>query len=108
MIRMMTRHKLIAVDALQPRVQNGPLRRHTLQTPLRLLLRQRERRAQTHIHVQRPALDKDATPDNGSGFRDALQRTAAEPEVHRRLPLTDGFPVTISEVRSRRGAGNLE
>ena len=86
----------------------GHCGRGGLPAALGLGLRQLDDRAPPDVDVERAVHDEDAAPDDLARPADALDRAAAEPEVHRRLALADGARVAADEVRRRDRAGDLE
>ena len=79
-----------------------------LPAALRLRSRQGNHRAPAQVGMQRAALNKYAAPDNLARLADALQRSAAEREVHGRLTLAAGPGIAADEMIGRRGAGDLQ
>ena len=60
------------------------------------------------VHLQLAVLDEDPRPDDLAGLGDALERAAAEAEVHRRLPLAGGAAPAADEVGRRGRAADQE
>src|SRR6202034_2365999 len=101
------RHKLIAIYAVQNDVHHRPLCSGEAPAPLGFCFRQFGRGGPAHVYVQLMILDEDPAPDNIPWLADALERAAAEPEVHRRLALAARLGVTACDMRWRNGAGDL-
>ena len=90
MVGVVARHELIARDAMQDDVHDGPLRRGLPPAALGFFRGQLDDVAEADVDVQAAAFDEDAAPDDLARAADALQRAAAEPEIHGRLALADG------------------
>src|ERR1700691_2916682 len=104
----MPSHHLILAYSMQDRMHYGPWRRGLAPAALCLFGRQRYNRAAANVHMKRAPLDKHAAPDNLSRFADALERSAAEGEVHGRLALAARARVTAHKMIGGRGAGDLQ
>src|SRR5664280_3052064 len=104
----MASHELVLVNAVQNHVHDRPLRSDFGPAAMGFRFRQRDRRGAAQVNLEAVLLDEDAAPDHLAGFADALQRAAAEAEVHGRLALADGSLVAAGEMRGGYGAGNLE
>ena len=60
------------------------------------------------VAVQLAVHDEDPAPDDVPGLGDALDRAAAQAEVHGRLALAGGALIAADQVRGRHGAGDQE
>ena len=62
--------------------------------------------ADAEVAMQLAVHDEDAAPDDLARLADALERAAAEPEIHGRLAFADGALPAADEMRGRRRAGD--
>jgi len=69
----MARHELIARDAVQQDVHDGPLRRDGLQAALGLLGGKLDGGGEADVCVELAARAEDAAPDDGARLADALR-----------------------------------
>src|SRR5258706_2919087 len=102
----MTGHHLIAGDSGCHCVHNRPLRSGCAPPPLRFLHRQLYRASTPEVNFQTAAIHEYATPDDLAGLADALESSAAEPEIHSRLALSDGADIASDEMVRGHGAGD--
>ena len=79
-----------------------------LPAPLGFPARQLDRPRAAQIHLQLAAIDEHAAPDDLARLADALERAAAQPEVHRPAAARSPARVTADEMRRRHRAGNHE
>ena len=111
-VGLVTRHHLVARDAIRHRVHDRPLRRGGIEAAPGFGCGQRHdlRAADVHPETLVPpvAVDPDAAPDDLARPAHARQRAASEPEVHGRLPEALGPTPAADEVGGGRAAGNLE
>src|ERR1039458_10712687 len=104
----MTGHELILVDAMQQHVHDGPLRSDFLPAPVGLCFGQGDGRGASQVDVQAATLNIHAAPDHFAGLAYALERAAAEAEIHRWLALAYRAFVAANQVRGRYCPRNLE
>src|SRR5947207_14920671 len=101
-------HHLIAGNPFQDGMHDRPLRSGLPPTPLRLCQRQGDYFSDSQVTMELALHDKDATPDNMTGFGNALESSASEPKIHRRLPFAARSAISADKVGGRRRAGNQE
>src|SRR5206468_225437 len=103
-VRGMAGHHLVAADPVEDGMEDRPLWGGGFPPPLRLLAGEGHRAGAADVGMELASRDEDPAPDDLPCLRDALQRAAAEAEVHGRLPLARGAAVAVDEVLRRRGA----
>jgi len=75
---------------------------------LGLLARKLDNLGEAGVETETVLGDIDPAPDNPAGLADPLEGAAAQPEVHRRLPLAGCARPSADEMRGGGGAGNQE
>src|SRR2546430_4549871 len=88
-------------------MHDRPLRSCNAPAALGLFTRKLDRFREPEICFE-PAVDENPAPDHGSGFADSLDRPAAKPEIHRRLPLAHASGISINKMLRWNGAGYFE
>ncbi len=101
-------HELVAGDAGEDGMDDGPLVGGLVPAAFGLLRRQRNRGAEAEVAVKGSVFDEDAAPDEAAGFADAFERAPTEGEVHGWLAGGGGARVAADEVIRGCGAGDLE
>ena len=104
-IGFVPRHHLVARDAVENGVHDRPLRRGFTPAPFGFLLREaRPLRRRPRSQCSSPCMMKTRLQTMWPGLGNALQRAAAETEIHRRLPFAASPFVAADEMGGRRGA----
>src|SRR3989442_16037311 len=70
------------------------------------LARQFDDSGDAQVAMQSAAHDEDAAPDDMARFGNALERAAAESEIHRRLAFAARAPPPANEKGGPRGGGD--
>src|SRR5690242_18741688 len=107
-IGLVTRHHLIAADAIGDRVHDGPLRCRDLPAALGLLARQLANGGAAQIGLERAMIDEHPAPHDFARLADAFHYPSAKAEVHGRLTLAHDAGISIDEMPGRCGAADLE
>src|SRR6266567_3061068 len=97
-IRPVAGHELVTRDAVQPGVDDWPLRTDLRPPAICLFARKSESRGATNVRVQFPVFYEDAAPDQLPRFSDSLQRAATQSEIHRRLTFAGCPGITANKV----------
>ena len=101
MVRLVAGHHLVAGHAVSDRMHDRPLDGGLLPAAFGFGGGERDDLGSAQIHLEATVLDEDAAPDNLARLRDAADRAAAEPEVHRGLSQRVGALVSADLMGGR-------
>ncbi len=97
-------HHLVSRDAVGHGVHDRPLHRRLFPAAFRFRERERDYFGAAEVHLEFPAFNEDAAPDDFTGFGDAAHGAATKAEIHRRLAERVGASVSADVVRGRGAA----
>src|ERR1035437_6220087 len=101
-------HELVASDAVHYRVQTRPFVGSRTGSPLGLFCWERDGRGAADVGVEPSVHHEHSTPHHLARLAGALERPAAEGEVHGGLALADRARIAVFEVRGGHRARDLE
>src|SRR4051812_49816402 len=105
MVGLVAGHHLVAADTVGDGVHDGPLGRGRVPAALGFLGGQFDDAGAAEVHAELAVVDEDAGPDDLARFADALERAAAEAEVHGGLALAAGAGPPVDEMGGWGAAG---